>query len=258
MAEELAQYQFQLDQVDEAIAKDPDNPELHKLRENITELINLYSEAVKQQQQTATITTSDNKRKRPVGGYGEEAAKKICTVGATVMAKFSGDGKYYEAVIDAVLEESTTADGSSKYMVTFKGYGNQETVMSSDIRPVSTATTSQSAAKKRPIAPPVTPATTAATNPDVNKKKKKFKSKDGASVSKRDKEQLEKQKAWLSFATGDSKKRKASVVAAKPPLKKPSIFATPDDPMAKVGVIGSGKPMTQFQQRGKHIFMHGE
>ncbi|KAJ3267501.1 hypothetical protein HK104_005818, partial [Borealophlyctis nickersoniae] len=79
------------------------------------------------------------------------------------------------------------------------------------------------------------------------KKKKKNFNKTGS--SKKESEQAEKQKAWLSFATGKGSKK-----APAPLLKKSSIFSTPDDPNAKVGVVGSGKPMTQFHQRGKHIF----
>lgn len=249
MAEELATYQFQLDQVDEALAKDPENAELQKLRGDLTELINLYSNLAQEQQAAAA---SEIKKKRTDAGAG---AAKLWGVGSVVMARYHLDGKYYEAVVDAVPEDPR----EGAYSVTFKGYGNQEAVNAADIRdPSSTANTS-TAAKKRPIEAPKTAATIAATNPDINKKKKKFKPKDGA-PSKRDKEQMEKQQAWLSFASGPaSKKRKStSAGATKPILKKPSIFATPDDPMAKVGVVGSGKPMTNFQQRGKHIFQVDE
>lgn len=36
--------------------------------------------------------------------------------------------------------------------------------------------------------------------------------------------------------------------------KKSSIFAVPDDPNGKVGVIGSGRGITDFHQRGRHDF----
>ncbi|KAJ3049806.1 hypothetical protein HK097_009208, partial [Rhizophlyctis rosea] len=94
------------------------------------------------------------------------------------------------------------------------------------------------------------------------KKKKPFK-KDGqtATAKAKDNEQVQKQQAWLAFATGKSTGKTKTKAAASPatpaPLlakKKASIFATPDDPNAKVGVVGSGKPMTQFVQRGKHVY----
>ncbi|KAI9101138.1 hypothetical protein DFS34DRAFT_613289 [Phlyctochytrium arcticum] len=252
MAHELAQYQFQLEQVDEAIAKDPENQELHKLRESITELITLYSDLAKQQ---ASSSNSESKKKskfaeaKAGGGSNRksetsaQSTVRLFPVGATVLAKHPGDGNFYEAVVNILPGDPE----EGLYTVTFKEYSITEAVPPTDVRPFSS--------QKRTSAP-VTAATLAATNPDINKKKKKFRPKEGH-VSKRDKEQTEKQAAWLSFAGGDSKKRKASggLSTVKPPLKKSSIFATPDDPMAKVGVIGSGKPMTQFQQRGKHVFI---
>lgn len=36
--------------------------------------------------------------------------------------------------------------------------------------------------------------------------------------------------------------------------KKSSIFAVPDDPNGKVGVVGSGRGITDFHQRGRHDF----
>ncbi|TPX55805.1 hypothetical protein PhCBS80983_g05016 [Powellomyces hirtus] len=242
MAQELAQYQFQLDQVDEALSKDPGNEELEKLRGDLTELITLYSSLVQEQEATAAATETKKKRSAPDAGRKWE-------VGQTVSAKYSGNGRFYEGVIEALPEG--TPDGM--YHIVFAGYTTKESVKPGDVREISAAPVQPSANKKRAIEAPVTAATIAATNPDANKKKKKFKPKDGA-PSKRDKEQIQKQQAWLSFATGGDKKRKSSASAVKPPMKKPSMFATPDDPMAKVGVIGSGKPMTQFQQRGKHIF----
>lgn len=33
-----------------------------------------------------------------------------------------------------------------------------------------------------------------------------------------------------------------------------SMFKTPDDPMAKVGVVGAGRGMTDYKAKGRHIF----
>ncbi|CAG8492854.1 4952_t:CDS:2, partial [Cetraspora pellucida] len=63
-----------------------------------------------------------------------------------------------------------------------------------------------------------------------------------------------KQKTWLAFASGPAvapgKKTTKTKRLVQPPINKRSIFATPENPEGKVGVVGSGKPMTQFQQRG--------
>ncbi|KAK1352105.1 hypothetical protein POM88_053609 [Heracleum sosnowskyi] len=39
--------------------------------------------------------------------------------------------------------------------------------------------------------------------------------------------------------------------------KRESIFKSPDDPFGKVGVIGSGKGLTDFQKREKHLHLKG-
>ena len=36
--------------------------------------------------------------------------------------------------------------------------------------------------------------------------------------------------------------------------KKESIFAVPDNPDSKVGVVGSGKGMTEYSSTGRHDF----
>ena len=39
--------------------------------------------------------------------------------------------------------------------------------------------------------------------------------------------------------------------------KRESIFKSPDDPFGKVGVTGSGKGLTEFQKREKHLHLKG-
>lgn len=39
--------------------------------------------------------------------------------------------------------------------------------------------------------------------------------------------------------------------------KRESIFKSPDDPTGKVGVTGSGKGLTEFQKREKHLHLKG-
>lgn len=39
--------------------------------------------------------------------------------------------------------------------------------------------------------------------------------------------------------------------------KRESIFKSPDDPHGKVGVTGSGKGLTEFQKREKHLHLKG-
>jgi survival-of-motor-neuron-related-splicing factor 30 len=39
--------------------------------------------------------------------------------------------------------------------------------------------------------------------------------------------------------------------------KRESIFKSPEDPFGKVGVTGSGKGLTEFQKREKHLHLKG-
>ncbi|KAI8825819.1 uncharacterized protein EV422DRAFT_491434 [Fimicolochytrium jonesii] len=249
MTQELAEYQFKLDQVDEALAKDPDNQELGKLRADLKELIALFAGIA--EEAPATSNKESKKKRGGGGGNAQPAAGAVrWEVGTQVSAKYKGDGNFYEAVVHGVPD----ADDDT-YTVVFAGYHKPEPVKGSDIRysaqpPTSIEDAARAAKPKKVEGPaaPVTEATIAATNPDAIKKKKKpFKPRDPTQPTKKEQEQSSKQQAWLQFAKGGSSSGSGAE-------KKRNIFATPDDPMAKVGVVGSGKPMTQFQQRGKHVF----
>ncbi|KAH9982475.1 hypothetical protein BGW80DRAFT_1433843 [Lactifluus volemus] len=63
------------------------------------------------------------------------------------------------------------------------------------------------------------------------------------------KEQLQKQASWQKFAKKSEKKgvHIAGIAGT-------SIFKTPDNPLGRVGVTGSGRGMTDYQAKGKHKF----
>lgn len=127
------------------------------------------------------------------------------------------------------------------YHVFFTEYGNTEFVARSNIRPLSANATT----KKRPME----------IKPQQQPLKKKKKQTYEEHLAKKDQEHREKQSAWLNFNTKAAKKQ--SLVGPKkvvPAINKKSIFATQDNPFSRVGVTGSGKPMTQYHQRGKHTY----
>ncbi|KAJ3037622.1 hypothetical protein HK097_003458, partial [Rhizophlyctis rosea] len=158
-AEELASYQFQLEQVQEALLKDPDSPELNKLKSDLSDLISLYSQlaGVPSTSSSSAASSANSKPLQPQSPpssssippqrksrWGDKAespqtpttpiiqfAPKKYTVGQHVLARYSLDSKFYDAVIDAAPQE-----GMGVYTVTFKGYGNKEAVKGQDIKPV--------------------------------------------------------------------------------------------------------------------------
>jgi survival-of-motor-neuron-related-splicing factor 30 len=236
--QELANYQHQLDQVDQALAKDPSNVELLRLKTDLSELIALTSQLVEKSaappksapSHKTTIespTSADDESPTP---YQEELSAAFLShtyrVGENVQAKWSGDGKFYPAVITAI------GGSNQAFSVNFKGYSESELMRMEDLRPIE-------ARKRQSIFGDV-------GGPPEKKKKKKDKN-----APKLPAEEVVKQKAWQSFAKSAEKKKKK---IGQLPINKKSIFATPDNPEGKVGVVGSGRGMTQFQQRGKNIY----
>lgn len=163
------------------------------------------------------------------------------------MAKWSVDKQYYEATILNVISPTS-------YQIVFNGYGNEEVVNDTDIKEIASkaepaaataATTHDTNNRKRPYATIVAAPSTELTNPHAvdTERKKKIKKKKEANINKKEQEQVKKQKAWNSFAKSNSKI-----------LKNNSIFKTPTEYNGKVGFSGSGRPMTKFSERKKHIY----
>ncbi|RUO96268.1 hypothetical protein BC936DRAFT_142305 [Jimgerdemannia flammicorona] len=254
-AEELAGYRYQLQQVEEVLSADPTNAEMLKLKTDLTELIALTAQYVEQERHNnrlhngsaaknpyaTTVATED-----PLHSGSEPASPTTThtplTVGSMCLAKWSVDGKMYPATVTAV-------GGSDQvYSVVFKGYTDVEIVRPEDVRPMPAGGSGAAAGKlgKRESVF------------DVGEEdKRKKKPKRDKNAPKKVAEEVVKQKAWLNFATktgGEEKKKKKATATVVAPINKKSIFKTPDNPEGKVGVVGSGRGMTQFAQRGKHVF----
>ncbi|KAG0303887.1 hypothetical protein BGZ98_006171 [Dissophora globulifera] len=174
------------------------------------------------------------------------------SVGDRCRALFADDGKFYEATILSIggsgqvfsvqyvgYETSAPAlvgPQDLKQPYDHKKYQNKHQQPSGAAAATGTAGETEKGLKKRGADGG---AGMSSAGPGAAKKKK------GTGVN----EQTQKQLAWQTFAKGGAKKVKGVA-----PILKKSIFATPDNPDGKVGVVGSGKGMTQFQQRGKHIY----
>ncbi|KAI8367651.1 uncharacterized protein BYT42DRAFT_522487 [Radiomyces spectabilis] len=247
-AEEAESYQFQLDQIEFALSKDPENEELKKLRTDLKELIALTqqfdiaqssskkdkkSPATPSTPTSASTSTPTTQTQSPVTSKSALASHQFA-VGQEVLAKWSGDGQFYRATITAI------GGADQVFSVVFRGYKESEVVKAEDVQLLEKD-------KKRPgifedvVAPP---------------KKKKAK-KDKPSGPKKVSEAEVKKNAWLNFASKSDKSKTKKKMAATP-INKKSIFKTPDNPEGKVGVIGSGRGMTGFQRRGKHVYTGGE
>ncbi|ORX57686.1 hypothetical protein BCR36DRAFT_133224 [Piromyces finnis] len=250
MSEDLETYQFQLDQVNEAIEKDPENTELQKLRDDLLQLVNLLkaSTEASSNENSKQSTESSSKHHSNVNTQSETNTKnhnkKKLEKGSVVMAKWSVDKQYYEATILNVISPTS-------YQIVFNGYGNEEIVSDNDIKEIiskaetAPAPSTDSNNKKRSYSTIIAAPSTELTNPHAvdPEKKKKLKKKKEANISKKEQEQVQKQKAWNLFAKSNSKISRNS-----------SIFKTPTEYNGKVGFSGSGRPMTKFSERKKHIY----
>ncbi|KAJ7169950.1 hypothetical protein C8R46DRAFT_896359 [Mycena filopes] len=231
---DLETYQVQLSQVDLAISSDPENTELVSLRSELKELIELTKAAIAGQAEVATSSKAESSSRKNTSS----ASADKWAAGDECLAKYSGDGSWYPARI-------TSVGGSTDnrvYNVVFKGYNTTEQVKPSEVKsmPANHAFVAPASNKRK---------LTKAEEDEREKKKKKNEKKVEAKAAKA-KEQTAKQATWQKFAKKSEKKgvHIAGVAGT-------SIFKTPDNPLGRVGVTGSGKGMTEVASQSKHVFV---
>jgi survival-of-motor-neuron-related-splicing factor 30 len=70
-----------------------------------------------------------------------------------------------------------------------------------------------------------------------------------------DRKQQSKKSDWQSFVKGKGSKKKKGFYTGR---KRESIFKTSDDGQGRVGVVGSGKGLTNYKQTKRHEFELGD
>ncbi|GLB36222.1 putative survival motor neuron protein (SMN) [Lyophyllum shimeji] len=216
---DLETYQVQLSQVETALSVDPDNQELASLKSELQELIQLTQTALAQAE-AASSSKSDGSRKTATS-----TPTQTWSAGDECLAKYSGDGAWYPARI-------TSVGGSTDnrvYSIVFKGYNTTELVKASEIKPLPpnyVANVPASSTKRK---------LSKQEEEERERKKKKNEKKLEARATKA-KEQMQKQATWQKFAKKSEKKgvHIAGIAGT-------SIFKTPDNPLGRVGVTGSGR-----------------
>ncbi|CAO2829861.1 unnamed protein product [Amaranthus hypochondriacus] len=193
-------------------------------------------------------------------------------IGMKIQAVWSEDGEWYDATIEAY-----TPNG---YYVRFDEWGNKEEVDPANVRSLDGDSTGVDAllqaekeaeatkqALKRKIAQAAVvdfqsrsiPAKLR-INPDdpedvkAAKRKKIHSFKSKVRMEKLEVTQNKRQNAWQQFQSTKGRAKKVGFFSGR---KKESIFKSPDDPFGKVGVTGSGKGLTDFQKREKHLHLKG-
>jgi survival-of-motor-neuron-related-splicing factor 30 len=215
--EALETYQVQLQQVETALANDPDNDGLKDLHKELKELISLTEQALTQQAAAASSSAAGSSKKQNV----QSASAPQWKAGDECLAKYSSDGQWYPARIASV-------GGSAEnrvYTIVFKSYNTTELVSSSSIKPLPANSQAShnpylsTAGTKRKL--------TKVEEEEKERKKKKNEKKLEVRAQKA-KEQNEKQATWKKFAKKSEKKgiHIAGVAGT-------SIFKTPDNPLGK-------------------------
>lgn len=281
LASNLSTYKDQLNQVRTLLDEDPGNAEFLDMEKELAEVIALTEELLETAKQNGDSgldigTTSDASLAPPHSGatydsdliFSSGPSDKF-PVGTKVQAVWSDDGEWYDATIEA-----HTANG---YYVFYNEWGNKEEVDPANVRPIEEANPLLEAEKvavatkealKRKIAQAAVGDFQARTLPaklriepddpeDVKVAKRK---KIHAFKSKMRQEQLEmsqnkRQNSWQQFQTTKGRAKKVGFFSGR---KRESIFKSPEDPFGKVGVTGSGKGLTDFQRREKHLHLKGE
>ncbi|XP_047971660.1 survival of motor neuron-related-splicing factor 30-like isoform X1 [Salvia hispanica] len=282
LAANLSTYEEQLQQVRKLLKDDPKNSEFLDMEKELAEVIALTEELL-------TTAKQNDGSSELVNGTSGEASPDLQLSGITfdkprttaidgnkfplgtkVQAVWSEDGEWYDATID-----SHTPNG---YYVTYDGWGNKEEVDPDNVRSIQEGTAdplleaekiavATKEALKRKIAQSASKDFEAWTVPaklqidrndpeDVKATKRKkihaFKSK--MRMEEKEVTQNKRQNAWQQFQTTKGKAKKVGFFSGR---KRESIFKSPDDPFGKVGVTGSGKGLTEFQKREKHLHLKG-
>ncbi|GJE87579.1 TUDOR domain-containing protein [Phanerochaete sordida] len=233
---DLETYQVQLDQVELALQTDPSNTELSSLKAELEELIELTKAAIAQQEAAASSSKVEASRKAAAAATASQGNAFVA--GDDCLAKYSGDGQWYPARVASVGGSAE----NRQYSVVFKGYNTTELVNAAQIKalPAGHVAPGPAAGSKRKL--------TKAEEEERERKKKKNEKKLEVKAAKA-KEQTEKQATWQKFAK--KSERKGIHIAG---VSGTSIFKTPENPLGKVGVTGSGKGMTEVKLPGKHKF----
>lgn len=228
--DDLQNYKLQLQHVEAILTTDSGNDELHKLKKDLEEVIELTNDLIKSQQQEKQSHGVDSQDPDVIAGLTNK-----WKVGDLCMAPWSEDGKYYEATIDAISETGTVN-------ITFNEYKNTDTAMINQLKSAAKRPASDWAdqkSKKMQAA--------AAAGSDPNKQReylKKKKQKKLQRFKELEEEREQEKNKWIAFS---SKTVKKGVV-------KKSIFATPENVNGRVGIgtCGvSGREMTKFSNGEK-------
>jgi len=219
---ELEEYECQLLEVNELIAADPDDGSLFKLKEDLEELISITRSDLadaKLGSKTEQIEVSGGKE-------GIPAQKSPANAETGMEPAYENMENTLSSLVEAQPLQSETAESKKQPKTKLSKKTPTKFEIPEHLFPLDTDTERERNSKRRTL--------------KALKSKWRERVKEAAG--------LERQKSWQSFiCSGSSTKKKGKKRALNNPND--SIFRTNDGVHAKVGVIGSGKGMTEFGER---------
>mmetsp|Transcript_42756 Transcript_42756/g.71248 ORF Transcript_42756/g.71248 Transcript_42756/m.71248 type:complete len:305 (-) Transcript_42756:173-1087(-) len=273
------EHKSQLEQVGQLLRAKPGDPTLMKLYDDLKKVVELTEDLKKTQEEkkasevnvgdrceavwsedgkwyTARIDAKDPESKHfsvtflVYGNAGQVAPENIrpyrharksqVRVGMEVRAYYETDGLFYPATVETI-----TSGGL--YRVAFRGYNYKVELPLTDILPIKQA--NDDAMPEKAVIPEHLKIKSTDNDKQKDLKKKKIKAIKSKFRKRKAEMVTEKKKNnWKQFLNGGKKKLKALK------NKKRSIFASPDSVDGRVGVVGSGKAMTNFHDRTRHTF----
>ncbi|PNH12932.1 Survival of motor neuron-related-splicing factor 30 [Tetrabaena socialis] len=203
-------------------------------------------------------SVADQIRKAQVRAALTGQAPAEWAIGAQCQAVYSADGEYYDGTVEAISE-------NGNFIVVFDGYGNKEELGLTGIRPKPGADEGYrgvAAPKRKRVGEDEGDLkihkwlTIKETDDEKTKarKKKLIKSiKSKQRFQKMDVAQAKKQDNWQSFLKGKGAKKTTGFLTGQ--IKKESMFSVPEGVAgSKVGVVGSGRAMTDYVKKQRHEF----
>eukprot|EP00635_Sarcinochrysidales_sp_CCMP3193_P014382 CAMPEP_0118901480 /NCGR_PEP_ID=MMETSP1166-20130328/7166_1 /TAXON_ID=1104430 /ORGANISM="Chrysoreinhardia sp, Strain CCMP3193" /LENGTH=334 /DNA_ID=CAMNT_0006840655 /DNA_START=13 /DNA_END=1017 /DNA_ORIENTATION=- len=177
---------------------------------------------------------------RPLVCPHETLDASTLAVGAECSARYSGDGKYYDAVVDEVTDFG--------YKVTFSDYGNTEELPLEYLRDREVVADDDNEMTRGadgtytiPEHLRVHPSDSEAER--IRKRRRVKALKHQIKVKEKDQHRDAKQANWQTFQNKGAKRKVAGSLKQ---LRKESIFKAPDEVDGKVGVVGSGRGTTEY------------
>lgn len=246
LLEQVQEYESQLEQIDLILQDDPENEEYLGLKKEIEQLIDDVKSVLSDKKEEIKKPVPEKSSGLVVPkdvDVSKLAAELGLFVGLKVKALWPEDGSYYIANIDGIYSDGI--------LVKYEGYNTSGKVLPEHIKIIEQKVAFDPSVTKKPessssLVLDMVPKHLRPLPTDDEKtreaKKKKIKAiKLKAKIEKTQYETNQSKLSWQNFLKKNSNKKAGS--------KRESMFRTSESTQSKVGVIGSGKGMTETKKQ---------